>query len=66
MNENKNLSKFSIRAYQEDIDTISDYYPDLGYTRVIRHMITKLADKIRAERKDAIDSTIADIGEIDD
>ena len=53
-----NLTKYCVRLRPEDVDTIAQHYPDFGYNKIIRHLVAKLAEKIRAERKDAIDKAV--------
>lgn len=62
----KTLVKRTVRVYQEDLDIINERYPDFGYNRIVRHMLTKLADRIKEQRQDAIDTALRDIGVEDD
>lgn len=64
-NENKTLQKYSLRAYKEDVDVVVAHYRDIGFNKLVRHMITKLADRIREQQQDTIESAINDIGDID-
>ena len=62
----KTLRKYTIRAYEEDMDIVISHYPDFGYNRIVRHMIGKLADRIRSGREDALQSVLKEIGEYDE
>lgn len=50
----KTLTKYSVRLYEEDMEIIKSHYPDFGYNQILRHMTTKLADRIRQGRDNAI------------
>lgn len=50
----KKLVKCSVRVYADDLEIVRDHYPDLGYNRLIRHIISKMADRIRQGRQDAV------------
>jgi hypothetical protein len=64
----RELKKYSIRAYDEDIALIASYYPDFGYNRIIRHFVAQLAEQIRKGKPDPLEATIQDIapGEVND
>lgn len=50
----KTLIKVSVRLYEEDMEVIKSHYPDFGYNQILRHLVAKMADRIRQGRQDAI------------
>lgn len=48
------LTKCSIRLNKSDLDVIRQHYQDIGYNKLLRHLIHRIADKIREGRADAL------------
>ena len=59
----RELKKYSVRLYEEDVDEINSHFYDIGYNKVLRHLAAKLAQRIREGRENAlkdIEGEIAD------
>ena len=49
MSENE-LVKRSFRVYRDDLEIIQDHYSAIGYSKLVRHMLRRVANQIREQR----------------
>lgn len=47
----KTLMKRSTRLYVEDVETVKAAFPDFHFDQVLRHILSKVADQLRAGAK---------------
>jgi hypothetical protein len=68
--EKENLEKVTVRLYIGDKEELNSFYPQLGYNKVVRKLITdhlkKLRERVNQKRSETNDDDDIDLSSIAD